>query len=246
MQFRSNRFNSPEVVKNLVIINVLFLLAKWGFQRIGVDLDEQLGLFFYESNSFKPWQLVTHFFMHANFTHLFFNMFAVYLFGSRLEQVWGGRKFLLFYVVSAFGAFALQTGIQYVEFQQLITQLNYADYQDVFQNGRELLLSGRNWVGVKGDLNALMNVQMVGASGAVFGILAAFAYYFPNTELFLLFFPFPIKAKYMVLGYAVLELYQGVANFEGDNVAHFAHLGGAIFGFILVLIWNKTNRRTFY
>lgn len=246
-QFRSNRFSTPEVVKNLIIINVLFLLASFAFPRFGIRLDEILGLFYFESKLFEPWQLVSHFFMHANWFHLFVNMFALWMFGSRLEQIWGPKRFLTFYFVTAAGAFLLHALVQFIQLQQVMPQISAADYQEVYQNGRQVLYAGKSYIDPNLQrLNEILNVNVVGASGAVFGILAAFALYFPNTRLFLLFPPIPIKAKYFVLIYAAFELFQGVSHFEGDNVAHFAHLGGALFGFLMVKYWNKTNRNSLY
>lgn len=247
MQFRSNQFATPEVVKNIIILNVLFLLATFAMKNFGVNLEETLGLFFFQSQWFKPWQLISHFFMHAGLAHLFFNMFALFMFGARLEQVWGPKRFLTFYFITAAGAFLLHAGVQYWQLQQILPHLSIEQYNEVYENGREVLASYQTYTDpYMARLNEILNVNMVGASGAVFGILAAFAMYFPNTELFFLFFPFPIKAKYLVAGYAVLELVQGVANFSSDNVAHFAHLGGALFGFILVKFWNKNNRSSLY
>ena len=247
MQFRSNQFSTPEVVKNLIIINALFLLGTWALPRVGIDLSEHLGLFYFESQQFRPWQMVTHFFMHGGLMHLVVNMFAIWMFGSRLEQVWGPKRFLTFYVVTAVGAFLLHALVQYLQLQQVMPLISAADYQEVYENGRELLLRGRNYSDPDlRKLNEILNVNVVGASGAVFGVLAAFAMYFPNTRLMLLFPPIPIKAKYFVLFYAAFELFSGVANFQGDNVAHFAHLGGALFGFLMVKYWNKTNRNSLY
>ncbi len=247
MQFRSNQFSAPEIVKNLIILNVLFLLGTFAFGKFGYDLSEMLGLYYFESKQFRAWQLLTHFFMHAGFMHLFFNMFALWMFGSRLEQIWGPKRFLSFYFITAVGAFLLHALVQYIQLQQLLPHISAEDYAQVWENGRGVLKSMRNYSDPNlQQLNEILNVNVVGASGAVFGILAAFAMYFPNTELFFIFFPFPIKAKYLVAGYAVIELVQGVAHFQGDNVAHFAHLGGALFGFLLVKYWNKSNRSSLY
>lgn len=247
MQFVSNRFSTPEVVKNLIILNGLFFLAKFAFRRLDIDLDEILGMFYFQSQSFRPWQMVTHFFMHGDLMHIFFNMFGLWMFGSKLEQLWGPRRFLIFYFVTAFGAFLLHFLVTYLRIQEVIATISQEDISMVMENGRELLRSHRNYTDSGlASLNALVNVPMVGASGALFGILAGFAMYFPNTELFLMFIPVPIKAKYFVLIYAAYELFSGVSNAQGDNVAHFAHLGGALVGFLLIKFWNKTNRKTLY
>jgi membrane associated rhomboid family serine protease len=159
--------------------------------------------------------------------HILFNMFALWMFGRILENVWGPKRFLLFYLVSGVGAAAAHLGIQYLQFQHAET---------LFEAGN--IDAARN--AVRGIGPAL------GASGAIMGIFAAFAYLFPNTELYLFFVPIPIKAKWAVLAMAAYDLFGGVVSVNGDNVAHFAHLGGAVTGFILVLIWNKTDRRKFY
>jgi membrane associated rhomboid family serine protease len=247
MQFRNIRSSTPEVVKNLIIINVLFLLGTWALPRMGINLSEQLGLFYFESKQFRAWQMLSHFFMHGGTMHLVFNMFAIWMFGSRLEQLWGPKRFLSFYFVTATGAFLLHAFVQYLQLQQVMPLISAADYQEVYENGRQLLVTGRNYSDpALNKLNGILNINVVGASGAVFGVLAAFAMYFPNTRLMLLFPPIPIKAKYFVLIYAGFELFSGVANFQGDNVAHFAHLGGALFGFLMVKYWNKNNKSSLY
>lgn len=247
MQFRSNQFSTPEVIKNLIILNALFLLGTYALQNFGLDLNEKLGLFFFESKHYKAWQLLTHFFMHGGIGHLFFNMFALWMFGSKLEQTWGPKRFLTFYFVTAAGAFLLHAGVQYIQLQQILPHISAEGFDKVFNEGRAVLRSGHNYIDpYEAKLNEILNVNVVGASGAVFGVLAAFAMYWPNTQLFLLFFPFPIKAKYFVLIYAFIELTMGVAHFEWDNVAHFAHLGGALFGYLMVKYWNKNNRSSLY
>ena len=247
MQFRSNQFSTPEVVKNLIIINILFLLGRYALARFGTDLNEHLGLFFFKSKEFKPWQLLTHFFMHANWWHLFVNMFGLWMFGARLEQIWGARRFLTFYMFTAVGAMVLHALVQWVQLQQILPRITVEEFDMVYNNGRELFRNFRNYSDPDlARLNEILNINVVGASGAVFGILAAFAMYFPNTQIFLLFPPIPLRAKYFVLIYAFFELVQGVGNFQGDNVAHFAHLGGALFGYLLVKYWNKTRRDSLY
>ena len=221
MQFRSNQFNVPEVAKNIIIINVIMFIGTYFLGYTELFL-KQLSLYHFTSENFKPWQLVTHMFMHGydiygsqiepDYTHIIFNMFGVWMFGSRLEQVWGAKKYLTFYFITGLGAAALHMAL-----------LSYYAYQGV-------------------DIS---NSSVLGASGALFGILVAFAYYWPNTELYIMFIPVPIKAKYLVGGYAAYELIAGVGGFQ-TGVAHFAHLGGALFGFLLVKYWNKTNRKTLY
>ncbi len=245
MQFRSNQFNIPEVTKNIIIINVLLFLATLALPRIGINLTELFGMFYFESNHFKIWQPLTHVFMHGSFMHILFNMWGVWMFGARLEQMWGPKRFLNFYLITAAGAFLLHFLIVYFQIQQVLPHVSAEDLQMVLNEGRGIIREGNNYKGYLGNLNAFLNVPVVGASGALFGILVAFAMYWPNTELYIMFIPMPIKAKYAVLGYAAFELFSGISGFM-PGIAHFAHLGGALFGFLLVKYWNRNNRSTLY
>jgi membrane associated rhomboid family serine protease len=202
-QYGSSMQKTTPVVLNLIIINSLVYVAQLVLDKV-IGLTNILALYSYNSPDFRPYQLVTHMFTHApnNFFHILFNMYALWMFGSVLERVWGPKRFLIFYMVCGLAA-----GVA----QMLLT-----------------------------------NGAAVGASGAIMGLLAAFAYLFPNTEFFILPFPFPVKAKYMVAIYAAIDLFGGLHPGGADNIAHFAHLGGMIMGFILVIIWNKTNKKTFY
>ncbi len=233
--------NMPDVVKNLLIINVLFFVG----QNIIPSVDTNLSLFPLVSDQFRPWQLATHFFMHANLGHIFFNMFALVIFGSQLERLWGPKKFLTYYLFTALGAAFLHLIVNYLRIQNFELLFKEDEINIILNEGYNLLSTGYNYHGDAGVLNAMYNVPMIGASGAVFGLLAAYGYLFPNTKLMLLFPPIPIKAKFLVIGYAALELYLGMANNPGDNVAHFAHLGGALIGILLLLYWNK-NRNSFF
>lgn len=234
----------PTIVKNLLIINGLFFLAS-----IAVPgLTRMLGAFYYDSPLFEPWQVITHMFMHANFMHIFFNMFALWLFGTAIERIWGPQKFLKYYLITGLGAFVLHYAIVAFQAQSLIAELGPQAVEMVKTEGRELWANGKNYTNPElAQLNILYNVPVVGASGAVFGLLLAFGMMFPNTRLIMLFFPVPIKAKYFVIGYGAIELFSGIANRPGDNVAHFAHLGGMLFGFILIKYWKsqENNYREF-
>ncbi len=241
MNFR----NIPPVVKNLLIINGLFFLATLLLQNQGIDLAKYLGLHYWKSPGFYPHQLITYMFMHGGFTHILFNMFAVFMFGRVLEGVWGQKRFLIFYMVTGIGAGLIQMLVAYIRLMPLMAELPQEDINLIMTEGYDLIQSGKNWVGLGGTINGLINGVTVGASGAVFGILLAFGMLFPNTELMLLFPPIPIKAKWFVIGYGAIELYSGFANNPTDNVAHFAHLGGMLFGFILIKIWKK-DRGNFY
>lgn len=236
----------PEVVKNLLIINVLMLLATFVAYQGGVNLAEILGLHHWASEAFRPHQLITYMFMHGGLAHLFFNMFALYMFGRVLEQVWGPKRFLIYYIVCGVGAGVIQLLVNEIRIQALISQVDPQTYQEILENGRSVIRSGRNYVNeTAGTLNALINTTTVGASGSVFGILLAFGMLFPNVQLMLLFPPIPLKAKYFVAIYGALELYLGIANNTGDNVAHFAHLGGMLFGFFMIRFWRKNTNNFF-
>lgn len=217
----------PTVTKNLIIINVLMFFGTIVAQRYGVNLDNYLGLHFFLASDFNPIQLISYMFMHGGFSHIFFNMFAVFMFGPILEQTWGPKRFLLYYIVCGIGAGLIQEGVQYVQYTM---ELSHLSYINVVGYGR---------IPIDQYLNLLTTV---GASGAVYAILLAFGMLYPNNRLFIFPLPVPIKAKYFVIGYALIELYAGFANNPGDNVAHFAHLGGMIFGFILIMYWRKKAR----
>jgi membrane associated rhomboid family serine protease len=237
--FRASTNTIPPVVKNLIIINALMLLASYILGLKGNDLADILGLHYIQSPDFRPYQLVTHMFMHGGLLHLVFNMFALWMFGRVLESVWGPKRFFIFYFVTGLGAAVFYSFVNFIEFQYFASKMLPETVQMVMTQGAEILNQGKNFSDpLAGKLNLLLNVPTVGASGAVFGILLGFGMLFPNTELMLLFPPIPIKAKYFVIGYGAIELFSGIAN-SGDNVAHFAHLGGMLFGFILIKYWNK-------
>lgn len=215
--------NLPTVTKNLLIINVLFFLGTMVAQKNGIQLSQYLGLHFFLASDFNLAQLITYMFMHANFTHIFFNMFALWMFGRTLEMVWGPKRFLTFYIVCGVGAGIVQEIVQYGDYL-----LNYAQYGGVSTEMGTI------------PMDTFLNMwTTVGASGAIYGILLGFGMLFPNSEMFIFPLPMPIKAKYFVIGYAALELFLGLAG--GDGVAHFAHLGGMLFGLILIIYWKKKN-----
>ncbi|MCR5644987.1 MAG: rhomboid family intramembrane serine protease [Bacteroidales bacterium] len=215
----------PVVVKNLLIINFILFLADVVLTRFGIDLNGALGLHFFMASDFQPYQLLTYMFMHGNFSHLFFNMFALWMFGNTLENIWGWKRFLIYYLLCGLGAGLIQEGVQYIEY---VTSLSH--YQTVN-------MGGGNIVPMSQYLNYMTTV---GASGAIYGLLLAFGMMFPNSMIYLYFFV-PIKAKWFVIGYAVIELLNGLGA-SGDQVAHFAHLGGMLVGLIIILIWKKKGR----
>lgn len=222
--------NLSPVVKNLLIINVIFYFAS---RFLG--LEDMLAGYYPSAPQFQPWQVLTHMFMHANLSHIFFNMFALYMFGPNLERSWGSKRFLNYYLICGLGAFALHEFVVGYQF--------YQDFGTFFPTA-DLIAPGLS-APLRASLLYQTFVPVVGASGAVFGILLGFGMLFPNTRLMLLFPPIPIKAKWFVLGYGVIELFMALDNNPGDNVAHFAHLGGMIFGFIMIKKWQG-DRDVFY
>lgn len=297
-EFRPSGFQRlPNVVKNIIIINVLMVLIQFVLGSRGIDLANYLGLHYWSSRYFHWWQIITHMFMHGTYTnvsltveHIFFNMFAFWMFGSILENIWGSQRFLMFYLICGVGAALCHMGVLSIEYGTIerafhAYQMNPGpDQYDLFLNKNvtthsnpiaSTLYNLRNvWLqnpsqnlnnesitliqqylhggyfidsstGSKVLVDGLLDEATVGASGAVFGVLFAFGYLFPNTYLYL-FFAIPIKAKWVVAGYIFLELYEGLKHTAGDNVAHFAHLGGVLFAFILLKIWNNKIRNRFY
>jgi membrane associated rhomboid family serine protease len=280
----------PPVVKNLLIINVLFVLAQFAIGRAGIDIADYLGLHYWRSEYFRPWQFITHMFLHGSYKsvdmtvmHIFSNMFALWMFGSTLENMWGPKRFLTFYLICGVGAALCHLGVLGYQYETLNSAFNayqqnptldqfqlftqkYIPFdsaqlkafksqwaQDpssvMFRNDSKSMiyhyLYGYNDFSTGKHMEGLFDEATVGASGAVFGVLFAFGYLFPNTLLYLYFFV-PIKAKWFIAAYALFELYAGIQNTAGDNVAHFAHLGGMLFAFILLKIWAKRNRGNFY
>lgn len=230
--FRPSSFQIlPTVIKNLLIINVLVFIAQNVLPKAGINLDDTFALHTAQSELFKPWQLVTYMFMHGDIGHIFSNMFALWMFGATLENLWGPKRFLTFYLVCGLGAALCHMTVLYFENQKILN--DFYTWSILEQNANAA------------DLQSLLNVPTIGASGAVFGCLAAFGYLFPNTSIYI-YFLFPLKAKWFVLLYAGFEFFAGIQNSAGDTIAHFAHLGGALVGFLLAYYWNKTNKRTFY
>lgn len=234
----------PVVTRNLLIINILVWLAQFLLGRV-IEIDKYLALHFFESDLFMPHQIITYMFLHdpSSPAHLFFNMFAVYMFGRTLEMVWGPKRYLVYYMLTGIGAAALQMLITYIRVHSIEANMSAEAISTVYNEGMGILMSNRNYTDPDmGALNLLVNSSMVGASGAVFGVLVAFGMLFPNVELMMLFLPIPIKAKWFVIGYGVIELFLGIANSAGDNVAHFAHLGGLITGFFIILYWRNKGK----
>lgn len=272
-EFRPARFEIlPVVIKNLLIINVLFFLAQTTFTATGwVSLEDLLGLHHIKSPLFQPWQIITHLFLHGGIGHLFANMFALWMFGSVLENLWGPKRFLTFFFLCGFGAAILQLASLWYQHYDLLQMFmavkanpdpaaigiffqdmgltKYPDAMKVLElytaNPDNSMLSHQLVNFITGYTNNAISYPTIGASGAVFGIMAAFVYLFPNTYIYL-YFLVPIKAKWIGLAYFGYEVFSALQNAPGNNIAHWAHIGGGIVGFILVLTWNKTNRKTFY
>ena len=211
------------MTKNLLVINILAYAATWVLKGSGVDLNGLLGLHFFMASDFRVYQFLTYMFLHGSFTHILFNMFALWMFGSVIERVWGPKKFLFYYIVCGVGAGIVQELVQYGSYMAQ----GLAAYQYVNMGGAQI------------SMNSYINMwTTIGASGAVYGILLAFGMIFPNERLFIIPFPFPIKAKWLIVGYIAIELFSAMSG-PGDGVAHMAHLGGMLFGFLLIRYWRK-------
>ena len=241
--------NLPQVTKNILILNIVFFLATFILKSQGIDLISSFGAHYVNSPLFQPFQVVTHFFMHADILHIFFNMWLFLMLGAYLENIWGPKRFFIFYICCALGSFALYNIIGVYEIEELKNQLilekfDLNEINNMIQNGEYDI--------VKFDDNPVYHdyvvksyTPMVGASGAIFGVLTAFAILFPNTE-FRIYFLIPVKAKYFVGFYLLWEIYQAYQNNINDNTAHLAHIGGALVGAAIVLFWRKSDRTNFW
>ncbi|MBK6523375.1 MAG: rhomboid family intramembrane serine protease [Sphingobacteriaceae bacterium] len=268
----------PVVTKNILIINVLFFLLTLVLQQTQhIDLTKYLGLHYFSAPDFRPHQFITYLFMHGGISHIVFNMLGVYIFGQVLEQVWGPKRFLIFYILTGLGAALAQYGIIHFSIGSFISELEAVQTNLTLETFTALVNSDEfqvNLYHTDGDFGYMQNFNeimkdnparalslasqylidfknsflnsnvIIGASGSLFGLLGAFGMLFPNRLLYLYFF-IPVKAKWLVIGYGALELFSGITNRAGDNVAHFAHLGGLFVGLILVLIWRR-DRANFY
>ena len=240
--FGGGYFSLPPVVKNIILINVLMLLVDFAAKSVfGIDLTMVLGLYFPKSEQFMPVQIVTHMFMHGGFWHIFFNMYALYIFGQVLENVWGPKRFFIYYIICGLGAALTHETVIAYQYAHLVQSLDPDSLQTVLNEGTALFRQSQLFTDPDMQkLQLLLNTPTVGASGAVFGILLAFGVLFPNTQLMLLLPPIPIKAKYFVLIYGGIELFMAVTQ-PGSNIAHAAHLGGMLFGYLLIRYWRKTT-----
>lgn len=228
----------PPVVKNLLIINGLVFFGMISIRTtFGIDITDWLGLYFPASEKFLPVQLVTHMFMHGNFGHIFSNMLMLWFLGSAMENYWGSQRFLIYYMLTGFGASFMQLGVNALTYMNTLNELgiSFSEVNNAVINSTY----ARGLISASQDLYRMEYVPMVGASGAVFGVLLAFGMTFPNQYIYLNFF-FPIKAKYFVIGYGLLELYNGFST-SGSGIAHFAHLGGMLFGYFLIKKWRNNQ-----
>ncbi len=234
---RRGLFDLPPVVKVLLIINI----AMYGLTMLMPDLGTKLAVYSFKSELFRPYQLITHMFMHGSFWHLFFNMFALYMFGKVLEEYWGQKRFFIYYFFTGLGAALLHLLVMQIEISSLMSHMSPEHISLVMKDGAEAISQGKNFVDPQmGNLNLMINTATVGASGAIYGLLLAFGVLFPNVIIYV-YFAIPMKAKYLIMIFTAIELYLGFLNRSGDNVAHFAHLGGMLFGLIFILIWKKNR-----
>ena len=218
--------NIPTITKNLLAINLLAFIATWVLQLRSIDLANLGGLHFFLASDFSPLQFITYMFLHANLSHIFFNMFALWMFGVVVENVWGSKKFLFYYISCGIGAGLMQELVQLVNFYFTIkSQAPDISFAELFTVGHQLSHQLNGWT-------------TIGASGAVYAILLAFGMIFPNERIFIFPLPIPIKAKWFVCGYAAIELFSALGS-SGDGVAHMAHLGGMLFGFLMIRYWNS-------
>lgn len=225
----------PPVTKNLLIINVLFFLASVALPGHGIDLDGMMGLHYFLADDFHPYQFFSYMFMHSNLEHIFFNMFALWMFGTVVEQTLGQKRFLTLFFVCGIGAGLMQELVQYIYYSQYEIIDHFRDIQTgQLHIGKYFIIDGKAL-----DLNLL---STVGASGAVYGILLSFGMLYPNNKMFIIPIPVPIKAKYLIAGYVIIELLSTVTRAH-DGVAHMAHLGGMLFAAILILYWKNLDKK---
>lgn len=240
--------NIPPVTLNLLIINVIIFAAiNILSPRLGDTLLDWGALHYFGSELFKPTQLLTYMFMHESFMHLFFNMFALWMFGCVIERTLGSARFLFYYISCGLGAALVQEGVFALminHYAGMVDTMLGADFmREITTNGADVLARGMNYSNyLAGTYNGLLNGATIGASGAVYGILLAFGFIYPRQPIYLMFIPVPIQARWMVIGYGALELLQGIGNSQSDNVAHFCHLGGMLAGLLILLYWRRMIR----
>jgi len=237
--------NLTPVVKNLLIINIICFIPFLMFDRPEsgyTPVSDFFGAFYFNSKKFHPWQPITYMFMHGGWAHIFFNMFALFSFGPIVEYALGSKRFFNLYFLCGLGALALQFAVQAIEVHAVTGHILNPDIRNATDDAAYLAYGQAKAL----KLYGAYNTGIVGASGAIFGLLIAFGMLYPNLEMMIMFIPVPVKAKYLVPGYVVLELFLGVQQYAGDSVAHFAHIGGALVGFIVIKLWGYGRRNNFY
>ena len=241
MDYIRSPYSMPLVVKNLLIINgVCFLATILLKSSFDINLYKIFGLHYFGSELFKPWQIFTYLFMHGDFTHLFFNMFALWIFGSTIENIWGSKRFMNYYLICGLGAGLVQMIVLVVQIFMITKTLSPELVEYVYSNGLEVWNQDKNFIIENmGELNKAINKTTVGASGSVFGLLLAFGMMFPDSKIYV-YFLVPIKAKWFVIIYGAIELMYGISGAQ-TGIAHFAHLGGMLFGFFLIRYWKKRS-----
>lgn len=246
--------NLPQVTKNLLLLNVLFFIVAIVVDSNGAGISEKLGAHYFNSLLFEPYQVITYMFMHSlvNPMHIIFNMLLLVMFGGHLERIWGTKRYFIFYMACGFGSLVLYNSIgvwQIEELKSLLIQDGYditsLNNQIASKNFDSIVLNSEDSQAIVQKYINMSYSSVVGASGAIFGLLAGFGMLFPNTKLMLLFPPIPVKAKYLIGGYLAYEVYNSIYR-SGDQVAHLAHVGGAIVGFIFILVWRRKDRQNFY
>jgi len=237
-----------DAVKHLLIVNVIMFIGTMAIGN-GETFYHWFALYFPKNNLFQPWQVLTHMFMHGGVTHILFNMFALWMFGTAVEQIFGWKKFLIFYLLSGFGAAIIQVAFLYFQYNTGLTTLmesgiSQTDIVGILNEGKYNTV----WVQILGDnfkgFVGAFNSTMVGASGAIMGVLVAFGMLFPESKLMLIFLPIPIKAKYFIPAIIALDLFSGITGqsiFSPSNTAYMAHVGGALTGFLLMYFWKKNE-----
>jgi membrane associated rhomboid family serine protease len=232
------------VVKHLILINLVLFVATFLISpNMGFDLKEIFSVYFVKSAEFRPYQFITSMFMHANFTHLLFNMMGLYFLGPYVEKFLGEKKFFILYMVAGLSGHLLSLGIDYFNYFQIIGEIPNQMFENIRENGRAILLGNENYSDpILGEMNLILNRSNLGASGAINGVMVAFAMLFPNVRLMLIFPPIPVKAKYLAIAFIAYDMFFGFSGSQ-TGIGHFAHLGGALAGILLIMYWKKPNFR---
>lgn len=245
MSYLSNMArNLPPVTKNLIIVNLLIYVVMLIAPNRGATLEHYCALHYFTSPDFNPAQLFTYMFLHGGFTHVLFNMFSLFMFGPQIEWSLGSKRFLFYFISCGIGAALIQEGVYYLLLQKYMGMFSPEEFRQIIVEGAKIPRGYNFSDPTLGNINSLVNTPMVGASGAIYGVLLAFGMLFPNQVIYLMIPPMPIKAKWMIVGFVVIELFLGLRSTSltsTDNVAHFCHLGGMLVGYLIILYWKKQN-----